>query len=444
MKHNDLDDDIEEMLADSDFQTDYDTMASEAEEVAQEDQEGGGPRVDRNGADHHARQLPDGQSLRYRSSTNNEDLPNFNGAGLYDSKTQHPEETEEDGISKSLKQVYASLWNFRAFIERDFHRIDHMAAAMGVLVHPNYSDEQVNGVAVSVDPAYGTDGTYVNSQIGEDLVTNPEAHSVPEEVLLNADGTYTVVALSNHVPNGQLLMTDDQLSQLRRHLETVHERFAELYGVEDGEQFAMEIEFKITSDNALAIKQARPWIFSGPLSGIDPDHTTGGDTSLTGQFEAAPATHSGRPFTVRLRFSEGITAPYSDMRDHGIKVTNGEITYVAREDFRDDRWEITVDPDRRAEDVTLVLPSNIPCAVQGAICAHDGRRLSNRLELTVKTGLLACTSRNGPDVRWPIDPPAFPCQTRGPLYGQASSTLSGTTFRQPMAMRCNTINSGDG
>ena len=79
---------------------------------------------------------PEGQSLRYRSSTNNEDLPGFNGAGLYDSKTQHPEETTEDGISKSLKQVYASLWNFRAFTERDFYRVDHKAAAMGVLVHP--------------------------------------------------------------------------------------------------------------------------------------------------------------------------------------------------------------------------------------------------------------------------------------------------------------------
>ena len=68
------------------------------------------------------------------------------------------------------------------------------------MVHPSYQDELVNGVAVSFDPnGDGREGAYyVNSQLGEDLVTNPEAHSVPEELLLYADGTYTIVATSNH------------------------------------------------------------------------------------------------------------------------------------------------------------------------------------------------------------------------------------------------------
>ena len=35
-----------------------------------------------------------------------------------------------------------------------------------------------------------------------------------------------------------------------------------LCSIGPGEQFAMEIEFKIISDNILAIKQARPWVFS--------------------------------------------------------------------------------------------------------------------------------------------------------------------------------------
>ena len=190
---------------------------------------------------------------------NNEDLPGFNGAGLYDSKTQHPDETEDDGIDKSMKQVFASLWTFRAFTEREFYRIDHLQAAMGVLVHPNYSDELANGVAVSFDPANGTDTTYyVNTQIGEDLVTNPEAYSLPEELSLHADGAYTVIARSNQVQPGHLLMTDAQLLQLRRHLDVIHEHFEGLYNPGPDEPFAMEIEFKITSENILAIKQAPP------------------------------------------------------------------------------------------------------------------------------------------------------------------------------------------
>ena len=160
--------------------------------------------------------------------------------------------------------MFASLWTFRAFTEREFHRTDHLAAKMGVLVHPNYSDELANGVAVSFDPIYGRDEYYyVNTQLGEDLVTNPEAHSVPEELLLRSLGNYTILATSNLVEPGQLLMSDDQLRQLRAHLEVIHDHFAGLYNPAPDDPFAMEIEFKITSENVLAIKQARPWIFSG-------------------------------------------------------------------------------------------------------------------------------------------------------------------------------------
>ena len=79
--------------------------------------------------------FPVGTKVRCRSSTNNEDLPGFSGAGLYTSKTQH---LDEGHISKSIKQVYASMWNFRAYEERDFYRVDHFMAAMGVLCHPNF------------------------------------------------------------------------------------------------------------------------------------------------------------------------------------------------------------------------------------------------------------------------------------------------------------------
>ena len=58
-------------------------------------------------------------------------------------------------------------------------------------------------------------------------------------------------------------MSKDRRDLLRRYLEVIHEKFKELYCVEAGERFAMEIEFKITSEDILAIKQARPWVFIG-------------------------------------------------------------------------------------------------------------------------------------------------------------------------------------
>ena len=144
---------------------------------------------------------------------------------------------------------------------------------MGILVHPNYTDEWVNGVAVSFDPLYGKAGHhYVNSQVGEDLVTNPEAYSLPEELLLKPDGSYTILHYSNQVESVQLLMSDSQMRQLRRHLDSIHDLFEGLYQPGPDEPFAMEIEFKITSKNVLAIKQARPWVFGGAAP-PSPDRT---------------------------------------------------------------------------------------------------------------------------------------------------------------------------
>ena len=137
-----------------------------------------------------------------------------------------------------------------------------------MLTHLNYPAERVNGVAVSFDPVSdlvsGDPGAfYVNAQLGEDLVANPLALSTPEELLLRADGKHRLLAGLNQLPHGEGLLNAEQLDQLRAHLEVIHEAFADLYQPGLGEPFAIEIEFKITWDNQLAIKQARPWVFPG-------------------------------------------------------------------------------------------------------------------------------------------------------------------------------------
>lgn len=270
MKHNHFFDEIAVMLQDPVFISDRIVRDARLEELRDAIEDADMPAWMMEQLSTMQQAFPAGTSIRCRSSTNNEDLPGFSGAGLYDSKTHHP---NEGHISKTVKEVFASLWNLRAFEEREFYRVNHVVASMGILCHPNFEDEQVNGVAVSADPVYGTENTfYVNSQLGEELITNPES-TYPEELLIKrypTGGTdYSVIQYSSLISTDTLLLSETQLNLLRGYLSVIHDRFAVLYHAENNSTFAMDIEFKIDSTNQLAIKQARPWVSYVPSTVSD-------------------------------------------------------------------------------------------------------------------------------------------------------------------------------
>ncbi|MCB1097800.1 MAG: hypothetical protein KDN22_19665 [Verrucomicrobiae bacterium] len=263
MKENGFYEMAQTMINAADFKTDPAIREARLKEFRSKIKSGTAPQWMMDAAAALQDSFPPGTGIRCRSSTNNEDLEDFNGAGLYESYTHHP---DEGHLIKTLRQVWAGMWTYRAFEERDFYRIDHFTAAMGVLVHPNYTDEQANGVAVTkniIDPSWP--GIYVNVQIGEDLVTNPEEESIPEEFLiaqLNPDdwSAYEIqyVRFSNRIPSTERVLTADQAKELALRLSIVQAKFRSLYKAPSG--FAMEVEFKITAEGNLIIKQARPWL----------------------------------------------------------------------------------------------------------------------------------------------------------------------------------------
>ena len=107
---------------------------------------------------------------------------------------------------------------------------------------------------------------------------------------------------------------------------------------------------------------------------------------LRASFLGTPTTHDGQTdFTFELRFSEtprdGFS--YKTLRDHAFTVTGGTVARARRlEPPGNVRWEITISPESNT-DVTVVLPITTDCGDRAAICTEDGRKLSNRLSLTV-------------------------------------------------------------
>jgi hypothetical protein len=206
--------------------------------------------------------------LRFRSSSNTEDLPGFNGAGLYESWSAALGDDERP-ISAAMRAVWASLWNQRAYDEREFGHIEQSGVAMGILVHPAFLSERANVIVISRDMLDPTraDIHYMNAQAGEASVANP-APGVSSEVLLHhyrvIPGTPEVEyqSLSSLTRGGQVLSLGDA-QRISCYVAAIHEHFSRLLDPLAADRwFAMDMEVKLVGDaRAVVFKQARPYRF---------------------------------------------------------------------------------------------------------------------------------------------------------------------------------------
>ncbi len=218
------------------------------------------------------------QRVRLRSSSNTEDLPSFNGAGLYTSVSAALGD-EERRLEDALRRVWASLYNARAYEERRLAGIDEDGVAMGVLVHEAFPHERANGVAVSrnlLDPIRG-DLYYVNAQAGEASVTNPAPGVGTEQLVYRFSRSPPVLRhaqstlLSALSPEPASVLSDQEAEDVACALSSVHARFRPLLdpGREDA-WFAMEVEFKLLGpERRLLLKQARPHDFGRSPTFLD-------------------------------------------------------------------------------------------------------------------------------------------------------------------------------
>ncbi len=215
--------------------------------------------------------FPD-KRMKFRSSTNAEDLDGFTGAGLYTSASGALGDPSRP-VLDAVRTVWASVFRFRAFEERSYRSISHREVGMAVLVNYSYPSEDANGVAITsniFDPTGVEPGLYINVQRGEtSVVLPPEGVSSDQFVYLSdlPGQPIVYIAHSSLVRPGTSVLTRTQVEQLGQALTAIHNFFAPVYGPNTPDHFyGMDVEFKFNTDpldptrtSKLVIKQARPY-----------------------------------------------------------------------------------------------------------------------------------------------------------------------------------------
>jgi rifampicin phosphotransferase len=212
-----------------------------------------------------------GKGVFARSSTNSEDLPNFNGAGIY---TSMPNLKTDTQLIDGIKSVWASVWNFEAYEARERAGIDHTKVYMAVLIQEGINSES-SGVMITTDP-FNRDPNPINKgsiyisakrglgmkvvegqKIAEQVIYRPIANAVQvltrseEDSLLTFDDSGGI----KEIPIGpdRMVLTDDVVRRLAEAATRIKQVF---HGKEQDIEWAF-------MRGQIYIVQSRPFIAGG-------------------------------------------------------------------------------------------------------------------------------------------------------------------------------------
>jgi rifampicin phosphotransferase len=212
-----------------------------------------------------------GKGVFARSSTNSEDLPNFNGAGIY---TSMPNLKTDEQLIDGIKSVWASVWNFEAYEARERAGIDHTKVYMAVLIQEGINSES-SGVMITTDP-FNRDENPINKgsiyisakrglgmkvvegqRVAEQVIYRPIANAVQvltrseEDSLLTFDESGGI----KEIPIGadRMVLTDDVVRRLAEAATRIKQVF---HGKEQDIEWAF-------MRGQIYIVQSRPFIAGG-------------------------------------------------------------------------------------------------------------------------------------------------------------------------------------
>jgi phosphoenolpyruvate synthase/pyruvate phosphate dikinase len=200
-----------------------------------------------------------------RSSTNAEDLPGFNGAGLYDTV---PNVKGKKNLGEAIKTVWASVWNLRAVEERSAFGIDHKQVYASVMVQVGVNATAA-GVLVSTNlwDKRDDDGFTINAKWGLGIRV-VEGQKVPEQIVFDAtNGGTKIISRSDDktmlvfddsggikevpTPDGGVILTEARAKRLV----TAVQQFLPLFA----RGSPLDVEWVLEGEKVWIV-QARPYV----------------------------------------------------------------------------------------------------------------------------------------------------------------------------------------
>lgn len=265
--------------------------------------------------------------IRFRSSTNVEDSNDFIGAGLYDSYSGcladdldgdddgpcicDPCNTNERGVFRAIRKVFASFYNNNAFLERLRYGVNPTQVGMALLVHHSFPDEfeLANGVATLEKNSSSPDKIVkLVTQKGAVSVANPEGGSIPEEVEVYVNGTgdktATLIRQSNLVILGETVM--EWLADYNDLTELLLDASVEFENITGKDDYILDFEYKklfaggaAMPAGGLVVKQIReiPQVASEQLACPAPVLPTDCSTPCPGDWSGSYLMGHTRSFT---------------------------------------------------------------------------------------------------------------------------------------------------
>ena len=195
--------------------------------------------------------------MRFRSSTNSEDLAHFPCSGCYNSHSGDPSNFES--VLDAMRLTYSTVWLFRTFEERAYYSVDQKSVGMGLLVHHSYNTS-ANGVAITANPfdlrridspayymnmAYGDPNHVVHLPPGVTTDQFVYYYNVPNNPIL-------YIAHTNQpLPAGwKTVLTDQQIHEVGAGLTLINNTFRKVFTDSTG-WFALELEVDFSPTDSI-------------------------------------------------------------------------------------------------------------------------------------------------------------------------------------------------